>query len=170
MGERIRNGLVVFITITLFFFSGCTGCKNKLPEITTKQVYNITPTAAFSGGKIISSGRGEILSCGLCWDTIPDPTIAGPAWTDSTVQDDFTGPVKYLLPRTIYYLRAFATNDYGTGYGEAIKFETPPSVPILTATEYSVLSCRREIISCSFLRSDMTGLNGLSSLTGRKAM
>ena len=99
------------------------------PILTTTTVSAITSNSATSGGEIASDGGSEITARGVCWSTSSDPTIADPKTTDGTGSGNFTSPITGLASGTIYYLRAYATNSIGTGYGPQTTFLSQGLVP-----------------------------------------
>ncbi len=99
------------------------------PIVTTSPVNNITSTSAFSGGNVISTGGDPtLINLGVCWKTSPNPTIAdyhtpgGYGMGTGT----FISMLNLLLTSTTYYVRAFATNSFGTAYGQEYNFTTLP--------------------------------------------
>lgn len=95
------------------------------PTLTTTLATNITASTATSGGNITFDGRSAITLRGVCWSIKTNPTIADSKTSDGTGLGSFTSAIKGLTPGTTYYLRAYATNVSGTGYGEAKSFSTP---------------------------------------------
>lgn len=107
-----------------------------IPTLTTTDVSEITSTSVKCGGAIINDGGSPIISCGVCWSIDNNPTI-----NDNTIADDlenngFISNISELSSGTTYYVRAYATNSVGTGYGNAISFTTM-SIPIVITTEVS---------------------------------
>ncbi len=127
-----------FITYTLIFtgvfllFAG--SCKKddeikddqntSLPVLTTTAVSDIKQSSATSGGNITSDGGSAIIARGVCWSIGDNPTISDNKTTDSTGVGVFSSFLDGLSPDTHYYLRAYATNSIGTGYGNTISFTT----------------------------------------------
>lgn len=85
------------------------------PQLTTKEIINAGTFVISTGGDIISPGI--ILNAGVCWSTYPSPTIADSKTEDQLVYTSFTSDPYGLLPATTYYIRSYATNIAGTGYG-----------------------------------------------------
>lgn len=96
----------------------------QLPLLTTAILSNITQTTANCGGNISSNGGAIVLSRGVCWGSGTTPTIADNKTTDGTGNGNFISALSGLSPNTTYYVRAYATNSEGTGYGIAILFTT----------------------------------------------
>jgi uncharacterized protein (TIGR02145 family) len=95
-----------------------------IPTITTTTPGTITTTSAASGGTIISNGGDFIIASGICWSTSQTPTIADSTTTDGTINGSFSSNLKGLKANTTYYVRAYATNSIGTGYGSVLSFTT----------------------------------------------
>ena len=62
-----------------------------------------------------------------CWcNTTTPPTINVSHTNDGTGTGSFTSNITGLQPGVTYYYRAYATNSYGTEYGETKTFMTTP--------------------------------------------
>lgn len=66
------------------------------------------------------------------WSTGQTPTISDNKTEDGTGAGWFTSSIADLEPNTTYYLRAYATNSAGTGYGSAMSFTTQQE-PIMSS-------------------------------------
>ncbi len=110
-----------------------------IPTLNTLPVTSVTSTTASSGGDILSTGGASITSKGVCWKTSPGPTIFDNKTENGNSPDDFVSSLTSLQPGTKYYLRAYATNSVGPGYGEELEFTTflPPVVSTGEATSIS---------------------------------
>lgn len=107
------------------------------PTVTTKAISFLTDTSAVSGGNVTFDGGAAVTMRGICWDTLPNPTVSGIHTTDSASMGIFTSSMMNLTPATTYYVRAYATNSVGTTYGEEISFRTPRSCPgVATVTDH----------------------------------
>lgn len=96
----------------------------QIPVLTTSVVTNITQSSATSGGKITSDGGATVTSRGICWSTGNAPTIADDKTTAGTDTGSFTCNITGLKSNMTYYVRAYAANNAGTGYGSIIPFTT----------------------------------------------
>ncbi|MEO7044972.1 MAG: BspA family leucine-rich repeat surface protein [Ferruginibacter sp.] len=94
------------------------------PTVTTKTITNITSTTAISGGNVTYNGGTSIKARGVCWSTSKDPTINDYKTNDGSGDGLFTSKLTNIERNTTYYVRAYATNDYGTGYGGEVSFTT----------------------------------------------
>ena len=99
----------------------------KSAYVTTNGVTNIQPNGtATSGGKVIDDFGFNITSRGICWSKNINPTISLPTKTsDGAGLGSFTSYMNYLYPSTNYYVKAYATNSIGIGYGNQVEFTTP---------------------------------------------
>ena len=107
-----------------------------LPIVITTNISEIESVSAASGGYVISDGDAEILTKGICWSTNPNPTVNDSKIADSTGSNSFKSFINGLNPGTTYYVRAYATNIAGTGYGEIVSFTTNPKEEVNILTDY----------------------------------
>ncbi len=106
-----------------------------LPTLTSKPITSITSTTANSGGNIISDGGTAVTARGVCWSTTSNPTVPLSTKTsDGTGVGSFISNITGLSAGTTYFLRAYATNNFGTAYGNEINFTCPTTLPSLTTT------------------------------------
>lgn len=106
-----------------------------IPALTTLPINLLTQTTVQSGGTITSDGGAIVTSRGVVWSKNQNPTVFDNKSTDGTGTGSFLSNLSNLLPSTTYYLRAYATNSIGTGYGNQIIFTTPqPTATLPTIT------------------------------------
>ena len=60
----------------------------------------------------------------MCWRLTANPTIVDSKTSDGTGTGTFVSLITPLLSSTTYHIRAYATNEAGTGYGSDIEFTT----------------------------------------------
>jgi len=114
-----------------------TTLKSGTPTLSTTTITLISETTATSGGNITSDGGSAITARGVCWSLIPGATITTSSiTTDGSGLGSFSSSITGLTGSTTYYVRAYATNNLGTAYGDEIFFTTAPksivvNVPIL---------------------------------------
>lgn len=81
------------------------------------------------GGDIYSDGGAPILSRGVCWSsTNKEPTIVDSRTIAGTGIGKYISTITGLMPGTKYYLRAYASNAYDTGYGSTMSTVTFPLI------------------------------------------
>ena len=126
-----------------------------LPEVHTSFVSNITGTDAQCGG---TADGADILDKGVVWSTSPYIT----ALSEDTVSN---GPgegsfssliIERLAPNTVYYIRAFARNSEGFGWGEEYRFYTGCN-PIILNEQISHAECGQSNGSISIAHLELDG-------------
>ena len=95
-----------------------------LPKVTTAAVSEVTKTSALAGGAVSDNGGADISSYGIVWSMNPDPTVSDNVLEGTMDMDSFVVELSDLSMTTTYYVRAYATNSAGTGYGETVSFTT----------------------------------------------
>jgi hypothetical protein len=88
---------------------------------------------ASGGGVVTDEGGSEVTSRGICW--LPNngaPTIANPKTIDGARVGSFSSAITGLVNGTTYYIRAYATNVYGTSYGPYIPVTTKVIPTVIT--------------------------------------
>jgi uncharacterized protein (TIGR02145 family) len=95
-----------------------------IPVLNTADPTNITSVTITTGGRILTTGGSDITDCGVCWSTSNSPDINDDRLTNIVDTGNFICPVTGLTPERAYYLRTYATNELGTGYGNEISFKT----------------------------------------------
>jgi uncharacterized protein (TIGR02145 family) len=118
-------------------------CKEKPtpPTVSTTEASAISYTTATSGGIVTDEGGEAIISIGVCFSTSANPTISDSKTTQSGGIGAFTSSITLLTPGTMYYVRAYATNSAGTGYGNELSFSTiQVAVPVLTTTAITTIT------------------------------
>ncbi len=117
-------------TLLIALFSlllvGCNifSTRKNLPILTTITPYKISTFSCKCGGNIISSGDDSIQVKGVCWSTQTNPTIIDSIQISNNTSSNYICRPISLDSCTTYYIRAFASNKYGTGYGHEFSFTT----------------------------------------------
>ena len=110
------------VALTMILFS----CKPEIekPTVVTKSVGEVTETTAKVVGQVTADGGAEVTERGVCWNTEGAPEIIDFRTKDGSGVGSFTSSILDLVPNTKYYVRAYATNEVGTSYGEEKTFTT----------------------------------------------
>lgn len=111
-----------------------------LPTVKTNAVNNILTTSVTCGGNVSNPGDASgVLNRGLCWSTSSNPTVAASNIVVGTGVGPYSTRITGLAPAKTYYVRAFAVNRLGVGYGETVSFTTSSitTIPTLKTTEVS---------------------------------
>ena len=106
----------------------------ELPTVTTTNVTDVTQNTAVSGGNVTDDGGSSVTARGVCWSTSQNPTVSDNHTTDGNGTGIFTSNITNLTANTTYYVRAYATNEKGTSYGEQISFTTLQDIELPTVT------------------------------------
>jgi uncharacterized protein (TIGR02145 family) len=140
-GDTKLNLLDVSYIINHLYRSGPDPICWARPTLSTAEVSEITSTTAKCGGTITSDGGATVIVRGVCWSTNPTPTVADNKTTNGAGAGSFISTITALTANTSYFVRAYATNSSGTGYGMTMAFTTlPPTVPVLTTTDVSEIA------------------------------
>ncbi|MHC1776856.1 MAG: FISUMP domain-containing protein [Lentimicrobium sp.] len=94
-------------------------------SITTSPVSNISQTTASCGGNVISQGSSPVTARGVCWSMSPNPSIVDNHTSDGSGTGSFSSLISGLSAGNTYHVRAYATNNETTSYGDDISFVTP---------------------------------------------
>ena len=132
----------VLAIIAIVVFSNCNKSlewdleRSDLPMVSTDSTWSITMDSAVASGNITEYYGSIITEHGHCWSNSANPTIndsktnLGANNSTGSYSSNLTG----LSANTTYYVRAYATNSYGTSYGNDVVFITltnnPPTIPI----------------------------------------
>jgi len=126
---------ISFVLLLIFQIQSCKKDKPLAPTITTSDISTITQTSASGGGTITSDGGSTIISRGICWSINNTPTENDKKTTNGAGAGSFVSTITGLSPNTIYFVRAYAINATGTGYGMAMSFTTlPATIPELNTS------------------------------------
>jgi uncharacterized protein (TIGR02145 family) len=128
------------------------------PVIITSFVSDITSNSALSGSIILFNGGSQIQNYGICWDTFPNPTIKASKTIDSLRTTVFLGHIEGLKPNRLYYVRPFATNSAGTGYGEEKTFTTIKTIPYLMTSIVTEISLNSAICGLGIISDGGTDI------------
>lgn len=131
--KRLINLLIIIFT---FILISCDKDNDviieeeviRVPEIETYQVYEITVFSVKMGGKILNQGDSDILEVGLVIGKSSEPSIENnfvKFISNANGSDEFITTVA-SLPEEIstFYVKAYAINSQGVGYGNEVQFQT----------------------------------------------
>ncbi len=103
--------------------------RDGIPTLTTAEITNLTCESVTCGGEITDNGGLNVTARGVCWSTSPNPTLSDSYTTDDTGVGSFTSSIADLDVSTTYYVRAYATTNVCTSYGNEVSFTTPSGIP-----------------------------------------
>ncbi len=102
------------------FTTTASGSISTIPTVITAALTNITSNSVTCGGNVTSDGGETVTARGVCWSTSSNPTVDGNHTVDGSGTGTFTSSITGLIQGTTYYIRAYATNSLGTGYGSEL--------------------------------------------------
>ncbi len=116
-----------------------------VPKVRTHSVTNITENSAVSGVTMINDNGLPTLQYGICWATTPKPDTTSENTLTKSVSDAYGDSIVWnniamnnLQSNTTYYVRAFAINGKGVGYGEDRTFTTKQSSPPINTGQITI--------------------------------
>ena len=109
------------------------------PTVETVEVSNITMTTATVEGNVTNDGGSFVTERGICYSIYENPTLSDSVRYAGTGIGRFYCEMSNLNNATTYYIRAFATNNEGTSFGEVLTIRTVehPVSPTVTVDEVS---------------------------------
>ena len=114
--------------------------RDGIPTLSTFDVTDIGYTSAMCGGNITDDGGLAVTARGVCWSTLPNPTLADTYTINGTGIGEFTSSITGLNVNTTYYVRAYASNNLFTVYGDEISFTTVEVfMDTITVMQYNLL-------------------------------
>ncbi|MBK7134599.1 MAG: fibronectin type III domain-containing protein [Bacteroidales bacterium] len=144
----LTNGTAYTFTVTATNINGTSPASaasnsvtpSAVPILTTISISNITSTTATSGGNITSNGGATVTASGVCWGTASGPVATGNHTSDGAVAGTYASTITGLTLGQTYYVRAYATNSIGTGYGNELSFSTTLAPNAVSGVATSVTS------------------------------
>ena len=136
MKNKLHYLLLVVAAIS---FSSCDDDEKQetVPQVTTGAVTDVTQTTATVAGEITDDGGPVVTVSGIVYSSTNGvPTLADSFTEEATTDGEFSSDLTGLTSSTTYYVRAYAINKKGTGYGDVVEFTTGNAAP--TATNVSV--------------------------------
>ena len=146
---------VILLLLMVVFAAGCgkdndintntntnnnnSGGNNNLLVVETVAVTDITLTSVKCGGIVKSDGGNPIIERGVCWSTGNNPSVSDARLVVEGDLGSFDCLLTGLDPNTTYYLKAYAINGSGIGYGSAVRFTTLEGQPSLYSPSIAVL-------------------------------
>jgi uncharacterized protein (TIGR02145 family) len=117
------------------------------PTVITSIASDISYLTFTTGGKVTFDGGSNVIARGIVWSQTEVPTVS---LATKTVNGGGIGAfISYMFdlkPNTVYYVRAYATNGAGTGYGKLDTIRTrtwvncPSTVKDIDNNVYNVVT------------------------------
>jgi len=136
-----------------------TSATPQRPQVETGAATQVTSTSATVGGNILALGHETgITAYGHCWSSeAKEPTTDHSLTELGTTRQtgSFSSELKNLRPGTLYYVRAYARNLYGTSYGQTVQFTT--AVGAVRLTTHSASDIVHNEATCGGHITDLQG-------------
>jgi len=115
--------------------------KNGPPFVQIKKISEVTQISAKATSIVLDNGGSEATEVGLVWSTSENPDLNNNSGMLSIPINGagFSGLLTDLTFATTYYVRAYAINEYGTGYSKQVQFTTRSYPPIVITSPLSTI-------------------------------
>ena len=124
--------------------------KTGAATVTTGTISYIKALTAIGTVKVTDAGGATLQSCGICWSTTPNPTIAdNKEIGGNQLNNLYTCNMSSLTPNTTYYVRAYAITDQTTTYGNEVSFTTTSGLPNVVTNEITTGDVTISSFTCS---------------------
>ncbi len=100
-----------------------------VPTVVTSDVSGILVNTATGGGNVTLWGGSDVTGRGICWNNTGNPTVSDSKTSEGIGIGSFTSVITGLVKGTKYYVRAYAVNNQGVGYGDVKEFTTQVPAP-----------------------------------------
>lgn len=106
-----------------------------VPALSSITPVDSTALSIMVKASILSSGETEISEYGFCWSAesqMPTTAHMKQVVTEKDNNNVFSLNIADLRPETTYYIRAYAINGQGNGYGDVLKYTTRKGLTVTT--------------------------------------
>lgn len=123
-----------------------------LPIVKTLGSRDVTSSSAVIQCEAMADAGEPITMRGVCYGKSPQPSINGMHTSDGMGLGQWESVMTDLSPNVTYYVRAYATNSFGTSYGEQLTILTAEGLATVRTGEVSAITsnsamCVGEVIS-----------------------
>ena len=150
-----------------------------LATVSTGEVSNVSDVSATVGGSISNLGNVEKLtSYGHVWSTSASQAMVGMGESTNygalSEVRTFNSVLSDLKEKTTYYVRAYATNEMGTAYGDIVEFTTEKT-PVKDVTSglyayYTFEDNTKNTVEGGYNATAINGPTYVESMNGTKAI
>lgn len=150
-----------------------------LASVSTGEVSNVSDVSATVGGSISNLGNVEKLTAyGHVWSTSASQAVVGMGESTNygalSEVRTFNSVLSDLKEKTTYYVRAYATNEMGTAYGDIVEFTTEKT-PVKDVTSglyayYTFEDNTKNVVEGGYNATAINGPTYVESVNGTKAI
>lgn len=103
-----------------------------LPVVNTLAISDISSNSAKVSFRTLFNGGDQLQKQGVIWGASPDVTVDNALGKTEEIltQEEILAQLTALSELTQYYVRAYAKNAFGVGYGSELSFQTPITPPL----------------------------------------
>jgi len=136
-----------------------TGLITPIDATLTGNLFSVT-----CKGAVTNIGESAVTERGVCYGTIANPTITNSKVATGSGIGSFSTTITSLAPNVIYYIRAYATNSFGTFYGIGKTYKRVVTAPKVTTPTLINFSKTGDLISVT-INNTITNDGGSTLLT-----
>ena len=150
-----------------------------LATVSTGEVSNVSDVSATVGGSISNLGNVEKLTAyGHVWSTSASQAVVGMGESTNygalSEVRTFNSVLSDLKEKTTYYVRAYATNEMGTAYGDIVEFTTDKT-PVKDVTSglyayYTFEDNTKNVVEGGYNATAVNAPSYVESMNGTKAI
>ena len=150
-----------------------------LASVSTGEVSNVSDVSATVGGSISNLGNVEKLTAyGHVWSTSASQAVVGMGESTNygalSEVRTFNSVLSDLKEKTTYYVRAYATNEMGTAYGDIVEFTTEKT-PVKDVTSglyayYTFEDNTKNVVEGGYNATAVNDPTYVESVNGTKAI
>lgn len=150
-----------------------------LASVSTGDVSNVSDVSATVGGSISNLGNVEKLTAyGHVWSTSASQAVVGMGESTNygalSEVRTFNSVLSDLKEKTTYYVRAYATNEMGTAYGDIVEFTTEKT-PVKDVTSglyayYTFEDNTKNVVEGGYNATAVNAPSYVESMNGTKAI
>lgn len=162
--------LLTLLFLSVISFTSCNSDNSTTseptavaPTLSTTDASAVDATTATTGGNVTSEGNSSITARGVCWATTQNPTIANSKTTETGTTGSYTSNLTGLTANTTYYVRAYATNNAGTAYGNQISFTTTQAVTNFIKFKYNNVQYSYNPETYDDIKKEIRGAGGINA-------
>ena len=109
-----------------------------MPVCGATTITALDPTTVRAESSVSVGTGSKITEKGFCWSTKSSPTLADQKVECGFGEGSIYGYLTSLQPSTTYWVRSYATNEFGTAYGPELSFISHTGLATLTTTSPTI--------------------------------